>query len=93
MNIFSFSSSFCFFSDPCADVKCGFGAKCVVQNTNQTGRMGKCVCSEQCSTNISTVCGTDDKTYDNACLLRSASCMQQINITVAYSGACGKCYK
>lgn len=80
--------SFCL--DPCADIKCAFGATCVVQNSNQTGRNGKCVCSQQCSTNISNVCGTDEKTYDNVCILRKGACMQQKNISVAYNGTCGK---
>lgn len=78
--------------DPCADIKCAFGATCVVQNSNQTGRNGKCVCSQQCSTNISNVCGTDEKTYDNVCILRKGACMQQKNISVAYNGTCDPCF-
>jgi len=79
--------------DPCAEVKCYFGAQCVASADLLTGT---CQCSSasndttapQCSPD-EPVCGDDMRDYRNICELRTASCERQQQINVKFHGRCG----
>lgn len=49
-----------------------------------------CTCPETCSNTSEPVCGSDDQTYLNLCMLRKRSCEKNKLITVAEKGACSK---
>lgn len=48
-----------------------------------------CNCGD-CPDDLKPVCGFDNKTYDNECLLRKASCEQNKIISKLRDGKCGK---
>ena len=74
-----------YFSDPCATIKCGYGADCVV---DKVSKKGKCECSKTCSNSTKEVCGSNGKTYGNKCHLQIESCILQKAITVKNEGKC-----
>ena len=76
-----------FSADPCSVKKCDHYATCQEENG-----MGKCVCPQVCPRILAPVCGSDGNVYDNACLMRVASCSQQKKITVASKDTCSKSY-
>ncbi|XP_071517316.1 ovoinhibitor-like [Panulirus ornatus] len=49
-------------------------------------------CPDQCTQDYAPVCGTDNLTYDNKCVLLSASCRRrslgEADITIAFDGPC-----
>jgi len=71
--------------DPCARIRCGYGARCVYDSTNGAA---SCVCPDTCLDIYAPVCGTDFKTYSNECQLLSAACTTKTSISVAYQGEC-----
>ena len=90
MSVFTQLLPFCNFSllfpAPCSTVTCQLYAKCVLNNDT----LGKCVCSNDCPSKPSPVCGTDGRTYVNECHMRFASCTQKANVTVQHVGDCSK---
>ncbi|KAK3740793.1 hypothetical protein QZH41_010082, partial [Actinostola sp. cb2023] len=48
----------------------------------------KCVCNRFCTKIYRPVCGSDNKTYGNLCMLKAASCSQNKLITVKRPGKC-----
>ncbi|XP_062500013.1 agrin-like [Corticium candelabrum] len=49
---------------------------------------GKCVCRLACPRILYQVCGSNDETYDNECLLEVDSCVKQMEIVKLYDGVC-----
>ncbi|RHX99655.1 hypothetical protein DYB36_012033, partial [Aphanomyces astaci] len=45
-------------------------------------------CELNCITVVDPVCGSNNKTYSNACLLQVDACTTKENITIARPGAC-----
>lgn len=79
-------------NDPCRERQCGFGAKCVV---TPDGRNASCVCPDKCPnygdhSTSRPVCGSDGVDYKNQCELERAACSSNTNITIKFSGKCGK---
>lgn len=73
------------FIDPCADVMCPVGQSCEVNEFYEPS----CRCVQECIDDSGPVCGTDNRIYDNECLLRYTACIQgNSTITVAYYGQC-----
>lgn len=52
--------------------------------------MGKCGCYRRCSKTFDPVCGSDQVTYPNECILKMVSCEQRSLITVQRKGICSK---
>jgi hypothetical protein len=74
--------------DPCSSVDCHPFARCGYEATGAP----LCQCPEEssCSDTQSTVCGSDGKSYKNACTLKAAVCKRKEDVNVKHSGACGK---
>lgn len=43
---------------------------------------------DQCNNDFATVCGSNNKVYNNECLLRRDACKQQTEISVVSEGPC-----
>ncbi|XP_056364427.1 agrin [Oenanthe melanoleuca] len=71
---------------PCRSVQCAFGATCVVKNQEPV-----CECQQQCQGRYDPVCGTDQRTYGNACELRAMACALQRDIGLSHRGPCDRC--
>ncbi|XP_022100567.1 agrin-like isoform X2 [Acanthaster planci] len=70
----------------CSAIRCGYGAVCLVVENETT-----CSCDRMCTDEDRPVCGTDEVTYGNACLLKQAACEQQKEIRIESEGLCNGC--
>ncbi|XP_048580646.1 fibrillin-1 isoform X2 [Nematostella vectensis] len=70
-------------SDPCDIALCSFPQSICV-NVNGTAT---CECPRACTRELMPVCGTDQKTYDNMCLLERAACKDD-GLMLAHEGPC-----
>ena len=75
------------FSAPCQHYFCAFGAKCLVNGTDNSAY---CECRFRCKPVFAPVCGSDGVTYSSQCLLGKSSCVTQRRIKVSRPGECGK---
>nr|XP_009940178.1 PREDICTED: agrin [Opisthocomus hoazin] len=73
---------------PCLSVECTFGATCVVKNQEAV-----CECQQVCQGRYDPVCGSDNRTYGNACELDSMACVLKREIKVKHKGPCDRCGK
>ena len=69
--------------NPCDISFCDFGV-CVNENGTAT-----CVCNQACPFIEQPVCGSDNKTYANLCVMDSEACERKERITVQNDGPCG----
>nr|XP_014340062.1 PREDICTED: agrin [Latimeria chalumnae] len=73
---------------PCLNVKCEFGATCVVKNEQAV-----CECQQTCQNINDIVCGSDDHTYGNPCELEAMACILKKKIKIKHKGPCDRCGK
>ena len=75
--------------DPCRDVQCPYGGRCV-----PSGLIYTCRCPTDCpSFGGQPVCGSDGVTYDSLCELKRRACVARTNVTAKFNGQCGKYIK
>ncbi|CAL4084696.1 unnamed protein product, partial [Meganyctiphanes norvegica] len=70
-------------TDKCADVECRAGRECVVD-----GGVARCHCAASCPDHFAPVCGDNDQSYDNHCLLHRDACLTAIPISIEHKGYC-----
>ncbi|XP_074109510.1 agrin isoform X2 [Cotesia typhae] len=70
--------------EPCEKTYCAWGAVCIVSDNG----IATCQCPSNCPKTLEHVCGTDDVTYLNQCLLRQTSCRDRKNTRVKHQGVC-----
>lgn len=86
--IWNFREIFSDFLDPCRGVSCPNYGVCIPNTRSLLGY--QCECPAQCPADISTVCGSNGKTYNNVCELKRESCQRKITIAISHGGACSK---
>ncbi|KAM9308882.1 tomoregulin-1 [Gastrophryne carolinensis] len=68
---------------------CKFGAECDEDAEVEDTKVVGCVCNIDCSRhNYNPVCASDGKSYDNPCMVREVSCINQVQIDVKHLGSC-----
>ncbi|KAK3607077.1 hypothetical protein CHS0354_039132 [Potamilus streckersoni] len=68
----------------CEELDCQFGATCA-----KFWETAQCVCDIMCSSDkVEPVCGSNGETYASVCLMRKASCRNQLEITVVHQRHC-----
>ncbi|XP_022821461.1 agrin-like isoform X2 [Spodoptera litura] len=70
---------------PCDSVKCGSREHCTLDARG----VAVCGCGAECEAVVRPVCGSDGRTYDSRCHLDRASCLDNRDVRVAYTGPCG----
>jgi len=76
-----------FIVDLCEDVVCQEGAICVADYT--TGeKTTSCECVDECGDEFDPVCSDDCKLYMSECLMKYASCKDNVDRKVAINGYC-----
>jgi hypothetical protein len=70
--------------DICDISLCNFGT-CVSVNGTAT-----CVCNKACPFIEQPVCGSDNKTYSNLCVMDSEACEREEYINIKHNGPCGE---
>lgn len=71
---------------PCESVKCGAREHCSLDERG----VAECGCGPACELAVRPVCGSDGRTYDSRCHLDRASCLDNRDVRVAYTGPCGE---
>merc|ERR1719369_853961 len=74
--------------DKCADIVCRPGRECVVESG-----VARCHCAAMCPDHFAPVCGDNDQSYDNHCLLHRDACLTAIPISIEHKGYCKTQYK
>ena len=70
---------------PCERKHCPYGADCVDLGSGQA----TCRCPPSCPSRYEPLCGTDNVTYSNPCLMRKKVCEEKRRIFVKHRGTCG----
>ncbi|XP_046859521.1 serine protease inhibitor Kazal-type 5-like isoform X17 [Xenia sp. Carnegie-2017] len=70
--------------DPCLNKVCEYHAKCVKIDDNTA----TCKCPQICTDDYRPVCGSDNVSYSNLCMMRLTSCKTKTLITKVKDGEC-----
>lgn len=88
-NIQSHAVNSNFVSDPCAGVTCKEPKTCAIDVRGKA----QCVCPDErdCPATVNTVCGSDQKTYLNDCVMKAKACERDTPVYKVMDGYCGEC--
>lgn len=86
--VYSNAWSFCFMLALCLFARCPVNGLCVRKEDGTT--TCKCPDLKSCPLEYKRVCGTNGKTYKNACHMKVDECLQNDVIGIAKRGSCGK---
>lgn len=67
----------------CSTMRCGYYSNCEYINGT-----AMCVCDMKCGTWMAPICGSDDVTYGNECLMNMQSCLLKQMIYTKHIGIC-----
>lgn len=72
---------------PCDLASCHSFATCEMRNNKAT-----CVCPSErdCPWNVDLICGSDDQSYLNECVMKARACKAGKKVTVKRKGYCGE---
>lgn len=87
----NYEYSFPFFnvmSEPCAGVQCKEPKLCKADSQGNA----ECVCPDErdCPMTVHAVCGSDDKTYLNECVMKAKACLREMPVYIVMDGYCGE---
>ncbi|CAH1796250.1 unnamed protein product [Owenia fusiformis] len=77
-------------SPTCDNIQCTSGKSCLMNPTTQRPQCVTCIASMYCGHSQQEIplCGVDNKTYNNWCALRRASCESGVIIEAKHPGRC-----
>ena len=70
----------------CEDLECQYYSRCEMTSDASV----ECKCPEKCEREFAPVCGTNEKTYRNMCVLKLESCLAGEWIRKSKHGNCGE---
>ena len=82
--------------DPCILTDCNstIGERCVVvsqgtdSESDNDNKMPVCTCNYPCPEKVDPVCASNNRQYDNECLMEKSMCSNSVILSVKYHGPC-----
>ena len=72
--------------NPCSSRHCGEYERCEIDGDGAA----RCTCPDTCQPVVRPVCASDDRTYDNTCLMELERCRSGRAMHALHYGLCGE---